>query len=177
MKTTLKILRLSAVVMLLTSMVPAFAAEELAAQTVAKEARCPVCGMYPSRYPKWMAQVAFKDRAIHSFDSPAELFRFLQNIAKYDAQHGTADVGAIFLTDYAKGGWIEAKRTFLVNGSTAKGPMNNEDLPAFDSKEAAEQFAKGNGGKVLPFDKVTPEIIKALDNPHGHGHEHQDHGH
>lgn len=178
MTTRLHPLRVSIAALMLAAFAPAaapvFAAEEPAAQTVAKDARCPVCGMYPARYPKWMAQVLFKDRAMLAFDSPADLFRYLQNTAKYDRNHPAADAVAIFLTDFVKGGWIEAKRSFLVVGSNAKGPMNNADLPAFDSREAAEQFSKANGGKVLAFDKVTPEVVSGLDqDPASHG----DHGH
>ena len=183
MNTRLQFLRCSLLAVLLAALLPgatpAFAAEEVAAQAVAKETRCPVCGMYPARYPKWMAQVAFKDRAVQAFDSPADLFRFLHNMAKYDTKHGNADIGAIYLTDHAKGGWIEAKRAFLVAGSSARGPMNNADLPAFDGKVAAEQFAKANGGKVLAFDQVTPEVVGGLDHEHPDhgGHDHGHHGH
>ena len=112
----------------------------------------------------------FKDRVVQSFDSPADLFRFLQNMAKYDARHTVADVGVVYFTDYAKGGWIEAKRAFIVVGSNARGPMNNADLPAFGSRDAAEQFAKTNGGKVLAFDAVTPDVVGGLDHDHGHHH-------
>lgn len=129
---------------------------------VTKEMRCPVCGMYPARYPKWMAQVVFTDRESKAFDSPADLFRFLHNMARYERKHVAADIAVIYLTDYAKGGWLEAKRTWLVLGSSARGPMNNADLPAFDSQAAAEQFAKSNGGKALSFDAVTSEVISSM---------------
>ncbi len=143
---------------------PSHAAEGDALPPVAltKEMRCPVCGMYPARYPKWMAQVVFTDRESKAFDSPADLFRFLNNMARYERKHGAADIGAIYLTDYAKGGWLEAKRSWLVLGSSARGPMNNADLPAFDSQAAAEQFAKSNGGKALAFDAVTSGVISSL---------------
>lgn len=156
---------------------PVLAEETPVAQTVARETRCPVCGMYPARYPKWMAQLAFSDRTTQAFDSPLELFRFLNDVAKYDRRHKRSDVAAVFLTDYARGGWIEGKRAFLVAGSTARGPMNNADLPAFGSKDAAEQFAKANGGKALAFEQITPEILQSLVSPaHDPGrHEHHEH--
>lgn len=142
--------------------------------TVTKEMRCPVCGMYPSRYPKWMAQLIFTDRESRAFDSPADLFRFLQNRARYERKHGAADIGAIYLTDYTQGGWIEAQRAFVVAGSNARGPMNNADLPAFGSQAAADAFAKANGGKVLAFDAVTPEVLATLESAR-HGHEEHAH--
>ena len=168
-------LRLAFAILLLTSFLPAFAADKLPAQTVAQEVRCPVCGMYPARYPKWMTQVVFKDRSMQAFDSPVDMFRFLENVSKYDGKHVAADVGAIYLTDYAKGGWVESRRAFLVTGSSAKGPMDNADLPAFGSKEAADQFATSNGGKVLTFDKVKAETLNEPGSSPDHDHSH--HGH
>lgn len=159
------VLSVLAVALLLPLPAVAQVPEVAVAQAVARETRCPVCGMYPARYPKWMAQVAFSDRTTLAFDSPLDLFRFLGNMAKYDRRHSRADVAAIFLSDHARGGWIEARRAFLVVGSTARGPMNNADLPAFGSREAAEAFVKSSGGKVLAFDQVTPtpEGLKALE--------------
>ncbi len=153
---------------------PVLAQEAASPQSVARETRCPVCGMYPARYPKWMAQIAFTDRTTQAFDSPAELFRFLEDMAKYDKKHTRSDVAAIFLSDYARGGWIEGKRAFFVAGSSARGPMNNPDLPAFGSLDAAEQFARSNGGKVLGFGQVAPEALK---EPENSGHDHAHHGH
>lgn len=141
---------------------PVMAADLPEPAAVAREIRCPVCGMYPARYPKWMAQVVFADREFRAFDSPADLFRFLQNLSRYERKHGAGDIGAIYLTDYIQGGWIESKRAFLVLGSNARGPMNNADLPAFGSQVAAEQFARDNGGRVLAFDAVTPEVLARL---------------
>lgn len=155
------------------------AQETMTAQPVARETRCPVCGMYPSRYPKWMVQLAFTDRTTLAFDSPLDLFRFLNNMAKYDRKHSRSDVAAVFLSDYAKGGWIEEKRAFFVIGSKARGPMNNADLPAFGSKEIAEQFAKSSGGKVFLFDQITPEILQEITQSDRAAHQdhqkHQDH--
>jgi nitrous oxide reductase accessory protein NosL len=114
--------------------------------------------------------VVFADRESSVFDSPADLFRFLQNMARYDRKHGVADIGAVYLTDYAQGGWVEAKRAFVVAGSNVRGPMNNADLPAFGSQAAADAFAKANGGKVLAFAAVTAEVMATLASA-GHGHE------
>ncbi len=164
-------LALSFAIAIFLGILPAFGADSLPAQAVTKEMRCPVCGMYPARYPKWMAQIVFSDHSLQVFESPAELFRFLQNMARYDKKHEAKDVGAIYFSDYAKGGWIESKRTFFASGSSAKGPMNDYDLPAFDSKEAAEQFVRDHGGNVLAYGKISPEVLKELGNAHQHMHQ------
>lgn len=156
----------------LPTLAPAATAEEVAAQTVGKEMRCPVCGMYPARYPKWMTQVVFKDGSMRATDSPLDLFRFLHDMAKYDRKHVREDIAVVYLSDYLKGGWVDAKRAYFVAGSSARGPMNNADLPAFNGREAAEKFAGEQGGKVLGFEQITAEFIANL----GHD-DHGDHGH
>lgn len=152
------------------------AADDLAPQHVADNARCPVCGMYPARYPKWMAQIVFKDSSAASFDSPFELFRFLNAMAKYDKKHRADDVGAIYVTNYGGKGWLDARKAYFVIGSKALGPMNDPNAPAFATAAAAAAFAREQGGKVLAFDDVTPELIDApADAPHDHGTHHHHH--
>lgn len=172
MKTRHLGIAISFAIALLTSIPPAFATETLPPQIITPEMRCRVCGMYPSRYPKWMAEIVFKDKVLRAFDSPSELFLFMQNMLKYETHHNAKDISSIYFTDYEKGGWIESQTTFFVSGSNAKGPMDAADLPAFSSKEAADRFAKGNGGTVLAFDKVTPEVINALSSAHDQKHAH-----
>ena len=55
------------------------------ARTVPREARCPVCGMFPARAPDWAAQIIFDDGDAHFFDSPLSLFMYLHDMARYGA--------------------------------------------------------------------------------------------
>ena len=143
-------------------------AADLSPQYVQRSARCPVCGMYPYRTPQWTAQIVFNDQTASSFDSPLDLFRFLNNIALFDKQHKAADIGAIYVADYATKAWTDAKKAFFVLGSQARGPMNEPNLPAFATREAADAHAKAQGGKVLAFGEVTREVIKSLAGGHNH---------
>ena len=136
---------------------------------ITREMRCAVCGMHPAAYPKWMAQVVFKDKSSAVFDSPAELFRYLQDLPRYAKGKKEADIGTLYVTDYAKSGWLDAKRAWFVAGSKATGPMGGPDLPALGSKEAAAAFAKANGGRVLGFGEVTKGVVRGLgDEAEGH---------
>ena len=132
-----------------------------------------MCGMYPARYPKWMVQVVFKDRSLSAFDSPLDFFRFRKNMARHDSRHGDKDVGAVYFSDYAKGGWIESKKAFFASGSDAKGPMINADFPAFGSKELAEEFVRAHGGKVLTFYQAILDAAREMAGEHNH----DQHGH
>jgi copper chaperone NosL len=143
-------------------------AADLAPQYVQRSTRCPVCGMYPYRTPQWTAQIVFNDQSASSFDSPVDLFRFLGNMVLFDKQHKPADIGAIYVADYNTKGWTDAKKAFFVLGSSARGPMNDPNLPAFATRDAADAFVKAQGGKVLAFGEVTREVIKGLSGAHQH---------
>ena len=148
---------------------PVAAAADLSPQYVQRSTRCPVCGMYPYRSPQWMGQIVFNDQSASTFDSPVDMFRFLNNMIVFDKQHKLADVGAIWVADYGTKAWVDAKKAFYVTGSKALGPMNDPNLPAFATREAADAHIKAQGGKVLLFGEVTREVIKSLSGAH-HNH-------
>ncbi|MDQ1315032.1 MAG: copper chaperone NosL [Pseudomonadota bacterium] len=136
---------------------------------VPDDARCPVCGMYPARFPNWAAQTVFKDGAAHFFDSPVDLFAFQQRLSK-DKRYSLNDVAISFVSDFETGHKIEAQHAFYVHGSSAVGPMRDADLPAFASREAADTLARSRGGKVLAFADITPELIQSLNRSVHHRH-------
>lgn len=144
----------AALLALAFGVVPAQAADDYSAQDIPARQRCPVCGMYTAQFPEWATQVVFKDRSMAAPESPAELFRFLQDVKKYDARHGAADIAKIYVTDYARRTWIDAKQAFYVEGSKQRGPMT-ADLPAFSTRAAAEVFMKESGGRITTFDALT----------------------
>lgn len=142
----------------------------LAPRPIPADARCPVCGMYPARFSRWAAQSIFKDGAAHSFDSPLDLFVFLQRIDRYDRRYTPDDVAISFVTDVETGQLIEAEGAFFVHGSSALGPMRDADLPAFASREAADGFIRSRNGRVLTFTQITPELIQSISRNVHHRH-------
>jgi nitrous oxide reductase accessory protein NosL len=76
-----------------------------------------------------MAQIVFNDQTASTFDSPVDMFRFLNNMIVFDKQHKLADVGAIWVADYGTKAWVDARKAFYVIGSKALGPMNDPNLP------------------------------------------------
>lgn len=134
------------------------------------EARCPVCGMYPARFPRWAAQTLFRDGAAQYFDSPVNLFVFLHRVDRYNRSYTLNDVAASFVTDFESGQWIELQKAFFVRGSAALGPMRGADLPAFASRAAADGFIRSRGGQVLTFTQVTPELIRSMGGSASHRH-------
>ncbi len=148
---------------------PASGLDPLVPRAVPAEARCPVCGMYPARHPRWAAQVVFKDGATHFFDSPVDLFGFMNGVGRHSSPYTMKEAAAQFVTDFETGEWVAAERAFYVSGSSIVGPMRDADLPAFARREAAETFVRERGGSVLSFADVTPELIRPLSrNLHRH---------
>lgn len=152
-----------------------------APQAVPADARCPVCGMYPARYPKWAAQLRYSDGGRRYFDSPVEMLRFLANVPRYDKAHTAADVQQRWLSDVSGNGqWIAFENAWLVHGSNVAGPMHSSELPAFASEEAAQQFAKEHGGHAVRAVELPPEVQHSLINQgggHKHGHAAHEHAH
>ncbi len=134
----------------------------IAPRAVPQDARCPVCGMYPARYPRWAAQVVFQDGATHFFDSPVDLFGFMTGVGRHGSPYTMKEAVAQFVTDFDGGGWVAAETAFYVHGSSVLGPMRDADLPAFGSRESAAAFARSHGGEVLAHGQVTSGVIRLL---------------
>ncbi|MDA8128803.1 MAG: nitrous oxide reductase accessory protein NosL [Betaproteobacteria bacterium] len=139
-----------------------------APRPIPASARCPVCGMYPARFPRWAAQVIFKDGATHFFDSPINLFDFLQRVDHYDRRYTFNDVAVSYVRDLESGRWIDAGQAAFVLGSNAAGPMRKADLPAFESRGAATDFSRRHGGTVLSAADVTPQVLQSLGGARHH---------
>lgn len=141
----------------------AMAQQPLPPRKIGPKLHCPVCGMYPARYPEWRAEIIFKDGLMTAFDSPGDLFQFLQHMPHYDRHHSANDISATYVTDYVTGTWENAKHAYFVSGSSVNGPMG-KNLPAFANRAEARKFIAKAGGTMLTFDQITPMIIMKLQN-------------
>ncbi|HSH12538.1 MAG TPA: nitrous oxide reductase accessory protein NosL, partial [Desulfurivibrionaceae bacterium] len=126
------------------------AADKPQPQSIAEKASCGVCGMYPARYPQWQTQIIFNDGTMVPFDGAKDMFKYLLNMVEYNKQRQRAEVAAIWVRDYADGGWLDGEAAFYVVGSTVMGPMGQELVP-FATTEAAQKFQGNNGGTVSRF--------------------------
>lgn len=149
---------------------PASGLALLAAREVPMDARCPVCGMYPARSRAWAAQLIFTNGDAHFFDSPVDLYLYLQSLGHGSRGRHAAEVAATYVTDAATGAWTPAAQAYYVHGSTALGPMRNGNLPPFSGETAAQQFAQARGGKVLRAGQISPALLAALDTRGAHRH-------
>lgn len=127
---------------------------------VPKEAKCPVCGMFVSKYPKWVALIEVESKK-HYFDGVKDMMKFY--IFDIDFPYDRSKISNISVTDFYTLHAIDAKKAFYVIGSDLFGPMGNELIP-FLTKEAALNFMNDhNGEKIITFDEITPKLVMSLD--------------
>ena len=157
-----KIIFSLALLILLFSMNMSYAGEPTV--TIKKTDRCPVCGMFVYKYPKWVAQIMFKDGSYYFYDGAKDMFKHIFDTAKYTAGKKAEDIKDIYVTDYYEVELVEAKSAFFVLGSDVLGPMGHELLP-FKDQESAQEFLEDHKGKsIIRFQDVTPVIIESLDH-------------
>ena len=119
--------------------------------------RCPVCEMFPARYPENRCQIQTSDRKTSHFCSTQCLFAFLESPGKY----GRPATGPhlIWVTDFHSGNWIGGWSAYYVVGAKDRfGPMGFEAFP-FDRKSDAGAFVAENGGRILLFREVSSDKI------------------
>jgi len=90
---------------------------------------CPVCGMLVSKYPNWTAVALYRDGHAHYFDGPKDLFKYLNNLARFAPGHRAEDLATLYVTEFYGLTRIDARRAYYVVGSDVLGPMGNELLP------------------------------------------------
>lgn len=109
-------------------------------------------------------------RAAHFFDSPIDLFAFLQRVNRHDRRYTLDDVAVSFVKDFETGQWIDARNAYFVHGSSIRGPMRDADLPSYASRKAAINQSRSLGGNVLTFAEIAPELIQPLNRNVHHRH-------
>jgi len=120
--------------------------------TVPKEAKCPICGMFVYKYPKWVAFM--EDEAHKKF-----YFDGVKDMMKYYFNNPKKHYHTILVTDFYTLKPLIAKEAFFVIGSNVYGPMGEELIP-FVSKEDAQIFLQEHKGtKILTFDEILETYL------------------
>jgi len=125
--------------------------------------KCPVCGMFVSKYPDWVVSVALKDATTLYFDGAKDFFTWYHNMQKYTPSKNKAAITAITVKDYYTLKDVDAAKASYVIGSDVYGPMGKELVP-FGKLADAHAFLKDHRGKmVLRFSDITPAALKSLE--------------
>jgi nitrous oxide reductase accessory protein NosL len=127
--------------------------------------KCPVCGMFVHKYPKWAAKIEYTKEGIQEyavFDGVKDMMKFYFNPAKWGSYEGIKLLKSS-VTDYYTNKAVTAQKAFYVVGSDVYGPMGKELIP-FADKASAETFSADHGGKqILTFDEISEGMVYKLD--------------
>jgi len=126
--------------------------------------KCPVCGMFVYKFPRWAAQIFTSNDGKenhYSFDGAKDMLKYYLEPERYGA-FGQKNQ-RIMVTDYYTQKGIDGIKAFYVIGSNVYGPMGKELIP-FASKKHAETFLNDHSGKkIVSFDEITKELMKELE--------------
>ncbi|WP_457606081.1 nitrous oxide reductase accessory protein NosL [Nitratifractor sp.] len=123
-------------------------------------AKCPVCGMFVSKYPKWAAEMVVDGKRYY-FDGVKDMMKFY--IFDGDFPYDRKKIEKMLVTDFYTLEAIPARKAWYVLGSKVYGPMGNELIP-FKTKKEAEGFIADHGGdRIVRFDQITGKMVMALD--------------
>lgn len=128
-----------------------------------KKDKCPVCGMFVYKYPKWVAVIELADGTSYFYDGAKDMFKHYMNVSKYTPDKLGQEIVSLEVTDYYAITLIDAKEAWYVIGSDVFGPMGHELIP-FETQASAQEFLEDHKGtRILRFQDVTEDTIKALD--------------
>jgi len=117
---------------------------------VTKDEKCPVCGMFLYKYPRWITRINYEGKSL-GFDGIKDMMKFY-----FEHQEGITE---ILVQDYYTQKTINAKEAFFVLGSDVYGPMG-EELISFIDKRSAKRFSLDHRGKkVVKFSAIRVEDV------------------
>ena len=126
---------------------------------VPNSAKCPVCGMFVYKYPKWVAMIEV-DGKKHYFDGVKDMLKYY--FFDGDFPYDRSKITKMEVTNYYTLEAINAKDAFFVYDSKQYGPMGRELIP-FSTLDEAKNFIKDHGGELMRFKEITPKAVMALD--------------
>lgn len=131
--------------------------QELPKIVVHNNEKCPVCGMFVYKYPRWVAQMFYKNKKHHSFDGMKDLLKF------YFDEPNKENIEILLVKDYYSQETINAMDAYYVVGSDVYGPMGEEFIAFSKQNEAQGFYSDHRGKKILYFQDITKEEVYKLD--------------
>ena len=135
---------------------------------VREDEKCPVCGMFTYKYPRWAAQIFYENgtnKHHWSFDGVKDLMKFYFDSAKW-GNYPIAkkeNITKILVTDYYTQKAIDGTKAFYVIRSDIYGPMGHELIP-FESIDDAKTFKNDHyGKKIIEFKDIVEHEVYKLD--------------
>ena len=135
---------------------------------VKEDEKCPVCGMFTYKYPRWAAQIFYKYKGQEhhfSFDGVKDLMKFYFNPNEWGNYKTSTrkNITKILVTDYYTQKGIDGTKAFYVIGSDTYGPMGHELIP-FENEDDAKSFKSDHRGtKIFKFKDIKEKDVYKLD--------------
>ena len=129
-----------------------------------KDTKCVVRLIKVYKDPAWVAKIELKNGKKLFFSSPKSMFEFYFRPGKWFeiGVKSEDDLKEILVTDFQTLKAVKAKGAFYIYGSNVTGPAG-DDLVAFDSYAAAEEFSKKHNGKrILGFRDVSDALVRLI---------------
>ena len=129
-----------------------------------KDTECLVRHMKVYKAPEWVSKIELKNGKKVFFSSPKSMIEFYQRPGKWFdvGVKGEDDFKDILVTDFNTLKPINAKGAFYVYGSNMTSPAG-DDLPAFATYEAAENYSKTHNGKrIMHFNDISDALIRLI---------------
>jgi copper chaperone NosL len=117
---------------------------------------CKVCGMPPAKHLKHNSQIWAMDGSTVHFCSTQCMINFNADQLQYVKEPIKTKMAWVKL--YSDGMYESAVGAYYVVGSQVNGPMGKEAIP-FKLKKNAEDFVQTNGGKIVNYSQLTPELV------------------
>lgn len=111
-----------------------------------------------------MAEIFYSDGTKVMFETAGDMLTFYIAPDKYevtDAQKDRGNIDRILMKDYNSKAGIDARQAALVYKSKVNGPMG-PDVFAFQNQQEARSFVETNGGSLVTFNDLTPEMVRNL---------------
>jgi len=128
--------------------------------SVPTNTKCPVCGMFVHKHPKWSAKMVVSSKEFY-FDGVKDMMKYY--IFDVDFPYSRDSIESILVTNFYTLESIDAKSAYYVLGSNMYGPMGNELIPFTTQKEAKNFMLDHKGEKIVRFGDITPKMVMALD--------------
>ncbi len=120
---------------------------------------CVVCGMFPAKFPQHNSQIWAGDGSTKHFCSTQCMVNFNAESGKYVQE--PVQTKMAWVTLFSDGMYESAFGAYYVVGSKVDGPMGKEAIP-FKLKKNAEDFVSENGGTIVSFPQLTPELVMGV---------------
>ncbi|HJW27131.1 MAG TPA: nitrous oxide reductase accessory protein NosL [Rhodocyclaceae bacterium] len=130
-----------------------------AAREITKDTSCALDGMVLQDFPGPKAQIHYEQGEPEFFCDTKEMFSQLLRPEQ------KRRVVAVYTQDMAKADWnnpqsywVDARKAYYVVGSQKRGSMG-PTVASFAQEQDARAFAAKEGGKALPYDQVTLDMV------------------